>query len=424
MRRPLLIVFIILASIALIYTNIKPLDTNEDNINVIIEGVIKDKIEKEKYDQYKIGKYLVNDYTKNNDLRIGRIVKIYGKYKNLENLNFEDFNYGRYIKSTGYNGIIYMNKYQYIGHNLIYSCIGKTKNYIKNTFRYLYKDKSDFINSLTLGTKEYLSYEENDMFNKSGTSHIIAISGLHVGILFGVMVFLIRGANNIYKLIFLSIMMSLYVLIVGPSPSVIRAVLFTIILYLAIFTDKKRDGISSLSLIGIIFIMNNPYCIYNTSFQLSFLATLSIIYFYGYINNIIKIKIISITMASNILTLPIVYYIFKGIPIFSIISNLVVVPIISIIVYLSMSSIFMFRINLYIAKGIAYFNKLLINFIYYILSKIIMIDFAYIEIDNPKFNYVVIYYAIVFIYMIYKELKVMKEQKNELQGYYKEYQEQ
>ena len=53
-----------------------------------------------------------------------------------------------------------------------------------------------------------------------------------------------------------------------------------------------------------------------------------------------------------------------------------------------------------------------------------MIDFAYIEIDNPKFNHVVIYYAIVFIYMIYKELKVMKEQENELQGYYKEYQEQ
>ena len=187
------------------------------------------------------------------------------------------------------------------------------------------------------------------------------------------------------------------------------------------FVDKKKDGISSLSLIGIIFIINNPYCIYNISFQLSFLATLSIIYFYGCINEIIKSKLISITIASNILTLPIVYYIFKGIPIFSIISNMIVVPLMGVIIYLSVFSIFVFKINLYIAKFIAYFNRVLINFIYYVLNKIINIDFAYIEIDNPQFTYVVMYYVIVFIYMIYKELKVMKEQENELQGYYKEY---
>ena len=421
MRRPLLIMFIILALISCIYTNIKPLDKNEDNISVEIVGIVKDKIEKEKYHQYKVGDYLVNDYTRNINLKIGKVVRIYGKYKNLDNMNFDNFKYGRYIKSTGYNGMVYMSKYKYIGDNRFYSYIGKIKYYIKNTFIYLYKDKSDFVNSLILGTKEYLSYEENDMFNKSGTSHIIAISGLHIGIILGLMIFFIRGINNVFKLIFISVILSLYALIVGSSPSVIRAVLFVVILNMAVFVDKKKDGISSLSLIGIIFIINNPYCIYNISFQLSFLATLSIIYFYGCINEIIKSKLISITIASNILTLPIVYYIFKGIPIFSIISNMIVVPLMGVIIYLSVFSIFVFKINLYIAKFIAYFNRVLINFIYYVLNKIINIDFAYIEIDNPQFTYVVMYYVIVFIYMIYKELKVMKEQENELQGYYKEY---
>ena len=60
MRRPLLIMFIILALISCIYTNIKPLDKNEDNISVEIVGIVKDKVEKEKYHQYKVGDYLVN----------------------------------------------------------------------------------------------------------------------------------------------------------------------------------------------------------------------------------------------------------------------------------------------------------------------------------------------------------------------------
>jgi competence protein ComEC len=205
---------------------------------------------------------------------------------------------------------------------------------------------------------------------------------------------------------------------IGTSPSIVRAIAFTMILYLAIFFDRKIDGISTLSLIGIFLVINNPYIIYNISFQLSFLATLSIIYFYGYINNVIKLSLISLTLASNILTLPIIYYNFKGIPIISVISNMVIVPFIGIIMYMSIISISIFKINIGIAKFIAYFNIIIIDNIYFLLEKLSSLDFAYIEIDNPNMIYVLIYYTAIFLYMIYKELKVMKEQKNELQGYY------
>jgi competence protein ComEC len=205
---------------------------------------------------------------------------------------------------------------------------------------------------------------------------------------------------------------------IGTTPSIVRAIAFTMILYLAIFFDRKIDGISTLSLIGIFLVINNPYIIYNISFQLSFLATLSIIYFYGYINNVIKLSLISLTLASNILTLPIIYYNFKGIPIISVISNIVIVPFIGIIMYMSIISISIFKINIGIAKLIAYFNMIIINNIYFLLEKLSSLDFAYIEINNPNMIYVIIYYTAIFLYMIYKELKVMKEQKNELQGYY------
>lgn len=419
MRRPLLIIFIFILIYSFIYTKNRSFDKYHENDILSIKGVIKDKKEKEKYNEYTIDKFLVRDYNKNNNILIGDILNTKGKYKSLDNMVFDDFNYGRYIKSIGLDGIIYMESYDIVGQSFLYKNIGRLKIYISDTSRYLYKKNSDFINSILLGQRENLSKEQNDIFQRSGTSHIIAISGLHTGILCAIISFLIGGINKFYKLLILFIIINIYMLMVGASPSIVRSIYFITILYLSIFLDKKVDGISTLSIVGIFLVINNPYIIYNTSFQLSFLATLSIIYFYSYINRILKISIISLTISANILTLPIIYYNFKGISIISIIGNLIVVPFIGIIMYLSIISIFLFNLNIEISKFIAKINYIIVNIIYYLLEKISDLYFVYIEIENPKIYYVIIYYIIIFSYMIYKEKTVIEEQKNELQGYYK-----
>ena len=421
MRRPLLILFTLLLVISFIYTHNKSLDNIKDKEKITIEGTVKDKIEKLKYDQYKIGNYLVNDYSKNLDIKTGKIVKINGSIKSLNSMNYEDFDYGRYIKSMGYKGVITSKDYKIIGENIFYINVGKVKNYIRDTFRYLYKDSSDFINSLILGQKDDLSKEEKDMFSRTGTSHVIAISGLHTGILCTMIAVIIRGINKFYKLIIITLFMILYCIIVGFSPSISRAIAFMIIMYLAIFINRKRDGMSTLSLIGTLLIINNPYIIYNTSFQLSFLATLSIIYFYKIINRCLKSSIISVSIAANILTMPVVYYTFKGIPILFILGNIIVIPVISIIMSLSIISIILFEISIFLSKILAYLNKSIIIMVYYLLEKLSAMELAYIEVNNPKLFYVTFYYILIFSYMIYRELRIMKEQENGLQGYYKEY---
>lgn len=421
MRRPLLIVFIFLLFISFIYTNNRPLDNIKDKERITIEGVVKDKIEKDKYDQYKVEKYLVNDYSRKLDIKIGKIVKINGSIKSLDKMNFDDFNYGRYVKSMGYKGIIAIKRYTTIGENRFYTVLGKVKFSLRDTFRYLYKDKSDFINSLLLGQKENLTEQEKEMFSKTGTSHIIAISGLHTGVLCTMIAIIIKGINKFYKLLILTIMMALYSIMVGFSPSVARSIVFVVIMYMAIFLEEKRDGICTLSLIGTFLIINNPYIIYNTSFQLSFLATLSIIYFYKIINKYLKVGIISISLSANILTWPIMYYVFKGLPILFLVGNVIVVPVIGVIMNLSIISIIIFQFSVLISKFLAYLNKSIIIVVYYLLDKLAMTKLAYIEINNPKLFYVTFYYILIFSYMIYRELKIMKEQENGLQGYYKEY---
>ena len=421
MRRPILILFIFLLFISFIYTNNKELDKIEDKEKIIIEGVVRDKIEKDKYDQYKIEKYLVNDYSRKLDIKIGKIVKINGSIKSLDKLNFSDFNYGRYVRSTGYKGVITAKYYKIKGEDKFYSFIGNIKVYLRDTFRYLYKDNSDFINSLLLGQKEYLNKDEKDMFAKTGTSHIIAISGLHIGILCTVITIIINGINKFYKLIILIMIITLYSIIVGFSPSISRSIVFVVVMYLAIFLKEKRDGICTLSFAGIFLILNNPYIIYNTSFQLSFLATLSIIYFYKIINKYFKISVISISLSANILTWPIVYYVFKGIPIIFLVGNIIIVPVIGLIINISIASVFLFRISIIISKILVYLNKSIIIMVYYLLDKLANNKLAYIEIKNPKLFYVTFYYILIFSYMIFRELKIMKEQENGLQGYNKEY---
>ena len=55
--------------------------------------------------------------------------------------------------------------------------------------------------------------------------------------------------------------------------------------------------------------------------------------------------------------------------------------------------------------------------VYYILDKLSQIEIGYIQVDNPSITYVIIYYVLIFSYMVYREIKIMKEQENEIQGY-------
>lgn len=421
MRRPFLIIFIILLIVSFIYTNTNAINTDYGNEDIEIIGIVKYKKEKERYNEYIVGKFVVRDYTKYKKIKVGSEIKLTGKFKDLNKMSYESFDYGRYLRSMGYKGLIYLKDYSIVGNNLMYEYIYKAKSYISNTIRYLYKTNSDFINSMMLGQKDDLSQNEKLMFTRTGTSHIIAISGLHTGILSGLIIFMMGKINKIYKLIVLSTMMFIYSAMVGNSPSIIRAIMFMISLYLSFFLDRKMDKISTLSFIGILFVINNPYIIYNISFQLSFLATLSIIYFYGYINNKLNIKIISLTLSANILTIPIIYYNFEGIPLVSILGNIIIVPFIGIIIYLAILSLILFNINIYISSIVVYINRFILETIYVLLEKISNLDFAYIAIEEPKLYYVIIYYIVVFLYMIYKEAKTIKEQSHELQGYYKWY---
>lgn len=424
MRRPLLLVFFIVIIISLIITNLENKNEYETNKLITVEGLISEKVIKEKYTQYKLDNYLIKDYSKKVNINPGSVVKVTGKFKNYKDLKFEDFDYGRYLKSQGYEGTIDIKYYNVVKKNLFYSKLFNVKDKISKSIKYLYKDKSKFINSILIGEKENLDESLKEVFSKTGVSHILALSGLHVSILITIIGYSLGKVNRFYKLLIITIILWLYSIVVGQSPSIIRAIVCSVISYLSIFIHERTDGISSLSFIGTILVVSNPYIIYNISFQLSFLATLSIIYFYGYINSKIKFKLIALTLAANILTIPIVYLHFKNISLVSVISNVVVVPFLSIIIYISIISVIILPMSFTLSKFMVIINTFIIDKINIILESLYNLKFSYIEFEESNKLIVIIYYILVGIYMIYKEKKTIKEQKNGLQGYHQEHEQQ
>lgn len=412
MRRPLLLVFIILIIFSIIKTKNDDYFQREENIEIY--GVVKLKVEKENYIEYDIDKFLVRDYNRKFEVNVGDIVYVNGKIKDLAKISSSEFNYINYIKGRGYEGLVYSSYYEVVGYNEFYIFLNNIFLYMKDTTRYLYKENSDFINSLLLGLKTDLSEEESDMFSKTGTSHIVAISGMHIGILASIIILFFGKINRIYKIILVLIISVFYSIMIGFSPSIIRAIGFMGLNHFSYFIDMKNDSISNLSLIGILFVTNNPYIIYNVSFQLSFLGMLSIAYFYRIINKKINNKFISITLSANILTLPVVYYIFGNVSLLSIFGNLIVSPFIAIIIYLSIMSILLFKINLFFCDIIVSVNRFIINAIYFLLDKVSNIEFLYFEFYETNFLLVVIYYIVIFSYIIYYETyKTVKNSNKE-----------
>lgn len=125
----------------------------------------------------------------------------------------------------------------------------------------------------------------NQSFSRTGTAHLLAISGLHIGIViaivlsFGILIF--GRQRSIY--IWLALIVTwLYVLLTGMRPPVIRAAIMGSLFLLAEFLGRQRDAITALAFAAAVMVGIQPYILWSISFQLSFLAMAGLILLYPY----------------------------------------------------------------------------------------------------------------------------------------------
>ena len=332
------------------------------------------------------------------------------------------FDYGKYMEKQNVFHQVY-------GDENNTSIVKQTKNlnYYLYTFRNKLSDSfaiQDFdaktqavLNALLFGQRILLDPETIAAYSNAGVIHILAISGLHVGILFLILNFLLKPLNKHKKgkllklLLILSFLWS-FALISGLSASVTRAVIMFSILSVGKHYNQQNNTLNTVAFSALLLLCYNPNYIFDVGFQLSYAAVIAIVllnpffkYFYFTKNKIVNYStdIILVSLAAQIGVLPLSIYYFNQFPVLFLVANIVVIPLTTIILFLGLATLtttpFSTQIALALGKILSEIIELMNSYINWISN------FDNFLIKNISFTSTLclLAYGIIvfFIYLLY-----------------------
>ena len=266
-------------------------------------------------------------------------------------------------------------------------------------------EEGEVATAILLGDKSGFSDEMTDVFMRSGISHIVAVSGMHLSILMGFF-FLLAGKTRLhYKLrnVFGILLVIFYMAFTGFTPSVTRAGIMLICTLFAAVFDRKEDMPTSFFLSAAVILALNPYTVLSASFLLSYTALAGILIFANPIVEKLpqiisgKIKLtVAGTLSASILTFPVLAYMFNGISTLSVITNILVVPLVSIVFISSVFALLPGSIGVLLG----FIPKFFIKVILFVGRLIAKIPFSYISVKTPTiFIMLCFFLLIILLYM-------------------------
>jgi len=202
---------------------------------------------------------------------------------------------------------------------------------------------SSILKGTILGDSGAMSADFKAKLNITGLRHIIAVSGTHIIILSQILIIFILflGFWRKQAIILSIIIVWVYIILTGLSPSGIRAGIMGTLLFLSQIFGRQNTSQRTITLAGALMLLQNPLLlIYDAGFQLSFLASLGIVYLNPIISYFIKYQIISTTFSAQIFTLPLMIFNFGNMSLVAPITNLLVLPIVEPLMIFGFVSVF------------------------------------------------------------------------------------
>ena len=326
---------------------------------------------------------------------------------------FEDFDYQGYLAKDGIYSVIYYPKIEPTGKNFgnfFYKAIFSFKNKIKQAVEKIMPlPEVAILEALTLGNKRSLTENLKNQLNITGTRHIVAISGMHIIILIKALMILLIGIGlwRGQAFYFALALMILFIIMVGAPASAVRAGIMAGILLFAEKIGRLNNSGRAIVFAAAVMLAINPLLLkFDVGFQLSFLAVLGIIYikpiFDKWIAKITRkqeikfwVNFITMTLAAQVATLPILIYNFGRISFISPLANILIVPALPYV----MGAGFIFSLGAVAWIGL---GKILIWpawFIFAYITKLVellsKIPFAAKEISNVHWGWLVGYYILL-----------------------------
>lgn len=205
--------------------------------------------------------------------------------------------------------------------------------------------------AMALGDKSQLTTELRDAYAISGASHILALSGLHLGIIYTLLSLLLsRRRWQMVSQIVIIVSIWLFVFLVGLSASVVRSAVMVSIYALLSLGHRDKLSVNTLAFAAIVMLLFKPMALFDVGFQLSFMAVLTILLFYPLLESLWSQPflldhrlfrwlwtMLSVSCAAQIGVAPLIAYYFGRISCYFLLANLVVVPAAALILYLSLA---------------------------------------------------------------------------------------
>ena len=261
--------------------------------------------------------------------------------------------------------------------------------------------------AMALGDKSQLTTELRDAYAISGASHILALSGLHLGIIYTLLSLLLsRRRWQMVSQIVIIVSIWLFVFLVGLSASVVRSAVMVSIYALLSLGHRDKLSVNTLAFAAIVMLLFNPMALFDVGFQLSFMAVLTILLFYPLLESLWSQPflldhrlfrwlwtMLSVSCAAQIGVAPLIAYYFGRISCYFLLANLVVVPAAALILYLSLAVL--------LIPSLAYLLIYIVDTLNQLLVSIAALPGASIEGLHPTPLQVWMVYVIIFaVYLL------------------------
>jgi len=276
------------------------------------------------------------------------------------------------------------------------------KNYFISKINILIKEpESALLNGLILGAKNSLGQDLQNDFRLAGVSHIVALSGYNITIVAVGIMSVLSFLPRTLALSFGALGILIFAIMTGGTATVMRASIMALLVLLAKGTHRKYDISRALLLAGFFMLIQNPkILVFDISFQLSFLSTLALIL----ISPIVEKKmtfitekyqlreLIVATVSTQIFVLPFIVYKMGLISVFSLFTNILILPIIPIIMFLGFLTGMLAFISNILAVPVAFFCSLLLSYVLKII---------YIFSHLPFSSITIIHFPLILLILIY-----------------------
>lgn len=283
-------------------------------------------------------------------------------------------------------------------------------------------EQSNFISGLLLGDRSLIHSDIITAFTRTGTIHILSVSGTHVGMLLIILFALMGRVPLRIRTVCIIAFLLLYMFITGNAPPVVRAVVMATALIIGAMVQRKPNPMNSLGFAALLLLVIEPGNLFLVGFQLSFAAVLSILLFFERLKILIRyvpasivtvpllrplFDMFALTISVQIGTAPMMFYYFGSFSLISFAANMIIVPLIFIVLACSLAVIFFTFIWNVPATLFAATGSFILTVVMKLTEWMSSVPFASVEVSRPSLIQMCIYFVIVFYLMTATKRKIL-----------------